>query len=390
MKKKWNAESFYLVASRLPWVFGAGLLALAVMAYDDHSGNLQAIEKPNIILVFSDDQRYNTIRALGGKEVITPHLDSLVSAGTTFTRAYNMGGWHGAICVASRTMLLTGLSVWDAHRSERKLDDMVATSGLWAQQLRNAGYETYMSGKWHVRTDVNKVFDHVAHERPGMPNQTPQGYHRPLSPADTLWQPWHKKYEGFWKDGKHWSEVLADDAVSFLKQASRKDDPFFMYLAFNAPHDPRQAPKEFVDMYPLDKIAIPENFMETYPFKEEMGSGMDLRDEQLAPFPRTGFAVRKHIQEYYASITHMDAQIGKIFKALSASGKLKNTIVFFVSDHGLAVGHHGLMGKQSMFDHSVRVPLVVAGPGIPTGQKRNPQGSFLGYSQPPSAHPQMP
>jgi len=175
--------------------------------------------RPNMLLILSDDERYNTIHALGGKEVITPHLDSLVRAGTTFTRAYNMGGWHGAVCVASRTMLLTGLSLWDARRSEADLNKMVATSGLWAQRLRTAGYETYMTGKWHIKADVNAVFDHVVHERPGMPNQTPQGYNRPLSPGDTAWQPWDKSLEGFWKGGKHWSEVLADDASAFLASA---------------------------------------------------------------------------------------------------------------------------------------------------------------------------
>jgi arylsulfatase A-like enzyme len=329
--------------------------------------------KPNILFIFTDDQRYNTIHALGGNEVLTPNLDSLVASGTTFTHAYNMGAWHGAVCVASRTMFVTGLSVWKAQRMEKKLADLVAVNGLWSQQLREAGYETYMSGKWHVRTDVNSVFDHVIHERPGMPNQTPQGYNRPLSPQDTLWKAWDKKFEGFWKGGKHWSEVLADDAVNYLHQAAKKEKPFFMYLAFNAPHDPRQSPKEFIDKYPLDKITVPASYLDEYPYKEEMGAGIDLRDEQLAPFPRTKYAVKKHIQEYYASISHMDEQIGKILDALAASGKLNNTYIFFTSDHGLSVGHHGLMGKQNMFDHSVRVPLIVAGPGIPKGEKRDQQ-----------------
>ena len=355
------------------WLLLASVLlgAASLRRPVNHAPEPPAAQKPNIILILSDDQRYNTIHALGGREVITPHLDSLVKAGTTFTHAYNMGAWHGAVCVASRTMMLTGLSVWDAQRSENKLSDIVATSGLWAQHLRAAGYETYMTGKWHVKTDVNAVFDHVAHERPGMANQTPQGYNRPLSVNDTTWTPWNKQFEGFWKGGKHWSEVLADDATDFLQQASAKSEPFFMYLAFNAPHDPRQAPKKFVDLYPVDKIALPESYEDLYPFKEEMGAGIDLRDEQLAPFPRTPYAIRKHIQEYYASISHMDEQVGRILKALAASGKLSSTYIFFASDHGLSVGHHGLMGKQSMFDHSMRVPLVVVGPGIPKGEKRD-------------------
>jgi len=93
------------------------------------------------------------------------------------------------------------------------------------------------------------------------------------------------------------------------------------------------------------------------------------RDEKLAPFPRTEYAVKVNRQEYYAIITHMDQQIGRILDALQESGKADNTFIFYSADHGLAVGQHGLMGKQNMFDHSVRVPLMVVGPGIAPGKQ---------------------
>ncbi len=327
--------------------------------------------KPNIILIFTDDQRYNTIHALGDDQVITPNLDGLVKNGTTFTHVFNMGAWHGAVCVASRAMLVTGLSVWNAKKQEANYAPLVDAKGFWPQQMKQAGYETYMTGKWHVATDAQKLFDHANNIRPGMPNQTPQGYNRPLSRQDTTWQPWKEEYGGFWKGGKHWSEVLADDAVGYIKDASKKDSPFFMYLAFNAPHDPRQAPKRWLDKYPVDQIKMPVSYLDDYPFKTEMGAGTDLRDEQLAPFPRTPYAVKKNIQEYYASISYMDEQVGRILEALRKSGKLDNTYIIFTADHGLAVGHHGLMGKQNMFDHSVRPPLIINGPGIPKGEKRH-------------------
>jgi arylsulfatase A-like enzyme len=328
-------------------------------------------EKPNILFIFTDDQRYNTIRALGNDQIFTPNLDKLVRSGTTFTHAYNMGAWHGAVCVASRAMLVSGLSLWNAQRTEKDYSQLVDAKGFWSQQLKSAGYETYMTGKWHVNTEASKLFDHIKDVRGGMPNQTPQGYNRPLSRQDTTWQPWKEEYGGFWKGGKHWSEVLADNAIEFLSEAKGKKTPFFMYLAFNAPHDPRQAPKKFVDLYPVDKIKVPESYMDEYPFKDAIGNGKDLRDEQLAPFPRTRYAVQKNIQEYYASISHLDEQIGRILEVLQKSGKLDNTYIFFTADHGLAVGHHGLLGKQSLFDHSVRVPLIVSGPNVPKGEKRN-------------------
>ena len=93
-----------------------------------------------------------------------------------------------------------------------------------------------------------------------------------------------------------------------------------------------------------------------------------LRDEILAPFPRTEEAVRLHRREYYALVTHLDAQIGRILESLESSGMAERTVVLFTSDHGLAVGRHGLMGKQNMYEHSLRVPFVIAGPGLPPGK----------------------
>ncbi len=326
-------------------------------------------QKPNIIFIFADDQCYNTINALGNKEVITPNLDKLVMDGVTFTHAYNMGGWNGAVCIASRTMMNTGRFIWRAKKMVPKLDSLAASGNMWGNLMQKAGYDTYMTGKWHIATNPKNCYNHVVHERPGMPNQTPRGYNRPLSPSDTTWRPWDKKYGGYWKGGKHWSEVLREDAIAFIDSAAKKDKPFFMYLAFNAPHDPRQSPKKFVDMYPLDKISVPKTFLPEYPYDEAMGAGRKLRDERLAPFPRTEYSVKVNRQEYYAIITHMDYQIGKIIAALKKSGKLDNTYIFFGADHGLACGNHGLMGKQNMFDHSVRPPMIVIGPDLPKNKK---------------------
>lgn len=332
-----------------------------------------AATKPNILFLFSDDQTHEAIRALGNTEIHTPNLDRLVKGGTTFTHAYNQGGWSGAVCVASRTMLSTGRFLWHAKERGFHLDEERVAGRLWPQILHGAGYETYMTGKWHVRIDAATVFDHTGHVREGMPSDhystTKSGYNRPLDGQEDEWQPWDTTQGGYWEGGKHWSEVVGDDAEAFLALASQSDKPFFMYLAFNAPHDPRQSPKEFVDQYPLETIAVPENFLPEYPYATEMGAGPGLRDEDLAPFPRTERAVRVHRQEYYAIITHLDQQLGRILEALKQSGKADNTYVVFTSDHGLAVGHHGLMGKQNMYDHSVRVPLMISGPGIAAGRR---------------------
>jgi arylsulfatase A-like enzyme len=122
-------------------------------------------------------------------------------------------------------------------------------------------------------------------------------------------------------------------------------------------------------MYPLDKISVPKSFIPENPDQDFIGCGKKLRDENLAPYPRTEYAIKVNRQEYYAIITHMDEQIGKILKALKKSGKADNTYIFYSADHGLAIGNHGLMGKQNMYDHSVRAPMLVIGPDIPKNKK---------------------
>jgi len=343
------------------------LSALLVMISCDQQPANEQNKKPNILFIFSDDQHSKTINHLGNgnDQLITPNLDKLAKHGLNFSNSFNMGGWNGAVCVASRSMMFTGKTIWKAREADSKMRTGNYNSPFLSELLEAEGYETYMSGKWHIAKSADSVFNHVKHVRPGMPNQTQEGYNRPRHINDTTWTSWDQSKGGFWKGGKHWSEVLAADAIGFIDKSVLSEQPFFMYLAFNAPHDPRQSPKRFVDKYPLEEIELPENFMPEYPYKEAMGSGKNLRDEQLAPFPRTAYAIKVHRQEYFASISHMDEQIGKILNALNESGQLDNTYIIFASDHGLAVGEHGLMGKQSMYDHSIKTPLIISGPNIP-------------------------
>ncbi len=327
-----------------------------------------AAEKPDILFIFADDMTYEVLSGPRAAEVETPNLDRLTKAGTTFSHVYNSGGWSGAICVASRAMLMSGRQLWHAQREEGGFkQDFVAKGRFWPQLLEKGGYETYMTGKWHVKADPKKVFNHVVNPRPGMPRSVSTAYNRPVKGKPDVWRSDDPKNGGFWKGGKHWSEVEADTAILFLKDAYKTDKPYFMYLAFNAAHDPRQAPREYLDKYPYDKIVVPENFLPAYPYRKEMGAPHSLRDEKLAPMPRTPYAVQVHRSEYYALITHLDAQIGRVLDELEKSGRKKNTYFVFTADHGLAVGSHGLMGKQNMYDHSVRVPFVMVGPGVEAG-----------------------
>ena len=267
-----------------------------------------SVQKPNVLFVFVDDLTFDGLNTLGNKEIISPNMDKLIKSGVSFNNTYNMGGWHGAISMASRAQLFTGLYLWNTHHAEKNRYKEVSANGqVWTSVMKEAGYKTYHSGKWHV---------------PTLP-------------------------------------------------ANNSKEPLFISCAFNAPHDPRQAPKEYVDMYDLDKIKLPKSYLSIHPYLNEMGCPKSLRDEKLAPYPRTAYSIKKHIQEYYAIITHMDAQIGRIFEALEKNGMLENTLIVFSADNGLALGKHGLVGKQSMYDHSMKVPLVFAGCGLPEGESRD-------------------
>jgi arylsulfatase A-like enzyme len=326
---------------------------------------------PNILFIFADDLSYNTIRELGNGEIHTPALDELARRGTAFSTVYNMGGWHGAVCVASRTMLNTGKFLWRARQLESSLDSLALLGQLWSLEMQKLGYDTYMTGKWHVNIEPADLFNQVGTVRAGMPGAVPQMYNRPLSEDDLEWTPWDTSYGGYWEGGTHWSEVVASEAIGFLDRANDSEKPFFMYVAFNAPHDPRQSPREFVDMYPLAEVSLPASFLPEYPYKKEIGCDSTLRDERLAPFPRTPYAVKVHRQEYDAMISHLDSQIARILARLEENGRAGNTLIIFTADHGLSVGQHGLMGKQNMYEHSMRPPLIVAGPGIPGGRRKD-------------------
>jgi arylsulfatase A-like enzyme len=327
------------------------------------------IQQPNFLFLIADDLTYRGIRALGNDEIHTPNLDRLVNRGCSFTHCFHQGSWSGAVCVPSRTMLNTGLT---SFRAQRRAEE----TPLWGETLGGAGYHTSIIGKWHLSdANLRRSFKEKGPVSPGMFESGPSAYHRP-SPGNT-WSPWDKSLQGQWlhttqwqmapKDEiKHSAQVWAECAADYLMRRRGDTVPFFLYVGFNSPHDPRQAPKEYVDLYPPEHIRIPPNYLPDHPFDQ---GDRDVRDETLAPFPRTREAVQLHRSEYYAHTTYMDAQIGRILSALEKSGQAGNTYVIFTADHGLAVGQHGLMGKQNLYDHSIRMPLVISGPDVPRGRR---------------------
>jgi len=158
---------------------------------------------------------------------------------------------------------------------------------------------------------------------------------------------------------------MADAAIQFIEGVH--DKPSFCYVAFDAPHDPHIVPNDFPIRYDPAKIPLPPNFLPVHPFDD---GEMTIRDEKLLPWPRPPEAVQSMIADYYRYISYLDAQIGRVLDALAASPYASNTIVVFSADSGVARGSHGLIGKQSLYElDSVRVPLIISGPGIVANER---------------------
>jgi arylsulfatase A-like enzyme len=320
---------------------------------------------PNIVITMADDQRHDLIGALGHPMLRTPALDRLVREGTCFTRAHCMGSTHGAVCAPSRAMLHTGRSLFNIPGAIRQdygpyrppCDVDPETIPLLGELLQQAGYRTVATGKWH---NERHTFTRSFNEGRsvffrGMANHFATPVCDYVDGAFTAETP---------GDG-HSTDLFTNAAVDYIRRCD-ENQPFFLLCAFTAPHDPRDAPPHWHERYRPEQIELPPNFMPVHPFDN---GELDVRDEKLAASPRDPDEIRRHIADYYAITAHMDDGIGRILAALDERGLADDTIVVHTADHGLSVGQHGLMGKQNLYDHSVRVPLLMRGPGIAAGHR---------------------
>jgi arylsulfatase A-like enzyme len=310
-----------------------------------------AATRPNVLFFFCDDQRADTIAALGNAHIKTPHLDRLVRRGVSFDRAYMMGGMQGATCVPSRAMLLSGRSLF-------RVDEKLLRDETWPAAFGRAGYTTFLSGKWHNGApSIGKSFQRarsmlVAGMADPMHAELSHLENGAITPPKLSPQ--------------HACAAFADEAIALIKGASEGAEPFFCYIPFDGPHDPHIVPDDFPIQYDPAKIPLPANFLPQHPWNN---GWMQNRDESLLPWPRTPEAIRTMLAEYYRYISYLDAQIGRVLDTLDTSPHAKNTFVVFAADSGVARGSHGLIGKQNLYEHSMRVPLIIAGPGIPANRR---------------------
>jgi arylsulfatase A-like enzyme len=255
-------------------------------------------------------------------------------------------------------MLLSG-------RSLAQIDEKLLKHETWPHAFGEAGYATFAAGKWHNGPpSISKSFQQARALFVG-------GMANPLKAPTSDMLP-TGKLTAAKISPKHLCEEATDETLAFLKSQDGKK-PFFSYLAFDGPHDPHIVPDGFPVKYDVASIPLPPNFLPQHPFDN---GEMVVRDEQLLKWPRKEADVKEMLSEYYRYISFLDVQVGRILDAVDASPFAANTIIVYAADSGVARGSHGLIGKQNLYEHSMRVPLIVAGPGI-AADKRSEAMCYL-------------
>ncbi|MGE0144851.1 MAG: sulfatase-like hydrolase/transferase [Planctomycetota bacterium] len=325
-------------------------IALVVLAAVLMTSSIEAqAQRPNVLILLADDLRSDAVGAFGGPDGVTPHIDSLAEAGVRFTANYCMGSRHGAVCAPSRAMFMTG-------RALTRVPDDMAEHVTMPQWFRAHGWNTFATGKWHNgRGSFTRSFDKgESIFFGGMAD------HRAVPVVDFSSGNFTPTVTGH----AHSTQLFAEAAIRQIElAASPGGGPFFCYVAFTAPHDPRDPPTRIERRAASDLPPLPPNFRAQHGWN--IGEDTLLvRDEQLAGWPRRPEVVREQLADYQALVHDLDHWIGRILGTLDRLRLRENTIVVFAADHGLALGSHGLLGKQSLYDHSMRCPLSITGPGL--------------------------
>jgi arylsulfatase A-like enzyme len=323
-------------ARKSVWSVGALaiLLAAGLVGLSPASGTIAAGEsppqgrRPSVLLILPDQWRGQDLGCMGNSEVRTPHLDRLASQGILFRKTFA----NTPVCCPARAILLTGKY---AHKNGMVANDLRLRESetTIAELLAGNGYRTGFIGKWHL--DGGKRlpgFVPPGPRRQGFAfwaaNECDHRHFRPTYFRDEDRPITEERFE---------PEVWTDRAVEFLKHAG--EDPFFLVVSMGPPHDPYGAPERFMKLDDPARLTMRPNWVEGVP-----GAG------------------RKEVAAYYAAMTAVDEQVGRLLKALDGSGRSEDTIVVFTSDHGDMLGSHGQRLKRKPWEESIRVPGILRYP----------------------------
>ena len=315
--------------------------------------------RPNILFILVDDQSPFDLKIYNPKSALqSPHLDRLAAQGMVLDGAYHMGAFIGGVCTPSRHMIMSGRSVWHLPigpgagvRCPPNLEQNTIPA-----VFNRAGYDTMRTCKiGNSYEAANKLFTvrKDATKRGG---------------TDESGSAWH-----------------GEQVLAYLqnRETTQDRDPFLIYFGFSHPHDTRDGKPELLAKYGATnhtdpntpppahprQPALPDNYLPAHPFPH---GHPGLRDEVAVSGVwerRDERTIRNEIGRQFACSEAIDVQIGRVLSKLEAMGELDNTYIFYTADHGMAIGRHGLQGKQNLYQHTWRVPLIVKGPGIKAGQR---------------------
>jgi choline-sulfatase len=316
-------------------------------------------KRPNILFILVDDQSPFDFKFYNPKSVLqTPNIDRLAAEGMVFDSARHMGAFVGAVCTPSRHMIMSGRTVWHLPIAPFAKDRCPPNLELntLAAVFNRAGYDTMRTcKKGNSYEGANKQFSvrHDADKRGG---------------TDETGSTWH-----------------GDQVMNYLneREANKDADPFLIYFGFSHPHDTRDGKPELLAKYGATnhedpntlpalnakQPALPPNYLKAHPFNNGDAHVRDEVDVSGVWRNRDEATIRNELGREFACSENIDIQIGRVLEKLKAMGELENTYIFYTADHGIAIGRHGLQGKQNLYEHTWRVPFVVKGPGIKPGSR---------------------
>jgi arylsulfatase A-like enzyme len=308
--------------------------------------DIKAKAPPNILLLVTDDQRWDTIAAQGNQIIKTPNLDQLYRQGTVFKKAFVTS----SICPVSRASIFTGQ--YASRHGITGFNETLSKEQLgrtYPAILRKNGYKTGFIGKWGIGREKEEV----------------------LALPSRLFDEWH----GFPGQGRylhrdgHLTQKITKKAQGFLRRAKESGKPFCLSISYKAPHAPwKESPSRYANLYSDIQIPLPKSF----PSEGAVDNKPEFLKNWLGAKNGRNFipTLETKVARYYRQITSLDASVGLIRKTLKELGLDQNTIVIFMSDNGMMLGEHGYKGKWLMYEESIRIPMMVYHPGIPQSQGR--------------------
>ncbi len=342
-------------AQRFPLLAWLTVLLLGVTA------GTAAERRPNILFILVDDQSPFDLTLYNPKSPLqTPTIDRLAAGGMVLDGAYHMGSFSGAVCTPSRHMIMSGRTVWHLPIAPGALEKGLCPPNLELNTIpavfNRAGYDTMRTCK--VGNSYEAANKQFTVRRDAMKR----------GPTDETGSAWH-----------------AEQVLEYLRQreATKDTDPFLIYFGFSHPHDTRDGKPELLAKYgavnhadretlpPANPKApkLPPNYLPAHPFHH---GHPNLRDEVAVSGVRERRderTIRNELGREFACAENIDIQMNRVLERLQAMGELDNTYIFYTADHGMAIGRHGLQGKQNLYQHTWRVPFIVKGPGIKPGTR---------------------